>query len=73
MCRQFFRSRRKEKDLFMQEQRRDFLKITAAGAAGLALARAKRAFAAWPSTGTLAVNPTISNMRVVGCVDTKMM
>ena len=57
----------------MQKQRRDFLKITAAGAAGLALARANRAFAAWPSTGTLAVNPTISNMRVVGCVDTKMM
>ena len=57
----------------MQEQRRDFLKITAAGAAGLALARVNRAFAAWPSTGTLAVNPTISNMRVVGCVDTKMM
>jgi hypothetical protein len=73
MCRQFFRSRRKEKDLFMQKQRRDFLKITAAGAAGLALARANRAFAAWPSTGTLAVNSTISNMRVVGCVDTKMM
>jgi hypothetical protein len=73
MCRQFFRSRRKEKDRFMQEQRRDFLKITAAGAAGLALARVNRAFAAWPSTGTLAVNPTISNMRVVGCVDTKMM
>jgi hypothetical protein len=57
----------------MQKQRRAFLKITAAGAAGLALARANRAFAAWPSTGTLAVNPTISNMRVVGCVDTKMM
>jgi hypothetical protein len=57
----------------MQKQRRDFLKITAAGAAGLALTRADRAFAAWPSTGTLAVNPTISNMRVVGCVDTKMM
>jgi hypothetical protein len=57
----------------MQKQRRDFLKISAAGAAGLALARADRAFAAWPSTGTLAVNPTISNMRVVGCVDTKMM
>jgi hypothetical protein len=62
-----------EKDLFMQKQRRDFLKISAAGAAGLALARADRAFAAWPSTGTLAVNPTISNMRVVGCYDTKMM
>jgi hypothetical protein len=57
----------------MQKQRRDFLKITAAGAAGLALARTNRAFAAWPSTGTLAVNPNISNMRVVACYDTKMM
>jgi len=56
----------------MEKLRRDFLKITAAGAAGLALARADKAFAAWPSTGTLAVNPTISNMRVVGCVDPKM-
>jgi len=57
----------------MQKQRRDFLKIAAAGAAGLALARADRVFAAWPSTGSLAVNPTISNMRVVACVDPKMM
>ena len=57
----------------MQNQRRDFLKITAAGAAGLALARADRALAAWPGTGTLAVNPNISNMRVVACVDTKML
>jgi len=57
----------------MQKQRRDFLKITAAGAAGLALARADRAFAAWPSSGSLAVNPTISNMRVVACVDAKML
>ena len=57
----------------MQKQRRDFLKITAAGAAGLALTRADRAFAAWPGTGTMAVNPNISNMRVVGCYDTKMM
>ena len=57
----------------MQEQRRDFLKITAVGAAGLALARADKVFAAWPTTGTLAVNPTISNMRVVSCYDTKMM
>ena len=56
----------------MQKQRRDFLKITAAGAAGLAIARADKAFAAWPSTGTLAVNPNISNMRVVSCVDTTM-
>ncbi len=58
----------------MQKQRRDFLKIAAAGAAGLALARrANRAFAAWPSTGTLAVNPTIDNMRVVACYDPQMM
>ena len=57
----------------MQRQRRDFLKITAAGAAGLALTRADRAFAAWPGSGTLAVNPTISNMRVVACYDTTML
>jgi hypothetical protein len=58
----------------MQKQRRDFLKITAAGAAGLALTRrAERAFAAWPSTGSLAVNPTIDNMRVVACYDPQMM
>ena len=57
----------------MQKQRRDFLKLTAAGAAGLALTRTDTAFAAWPATGTLAVNPNISNMRVVGCYDTKMM
>lgn len=57
----------------MQNQRRDFLKITAAGAAGLALARADRVFAAWPTTGTLAVNSAIDNMRVVACYDTKMM
>jgi hypothetical protein len=56
----------------MQKQRRDFLKIAAAGAAGLALTRADKAFAAWPGTGTLAVNPNISNMRVVSCVDTTM-
>jgi hypothetical protein len=62
-----------KKEIFMQKQRRDFLKITAAGAAGLVFSRGDRAFAAWPSTGTLAVNPNISNMRVVGCVDTKMM
>jgi hypothetical protein len=58
----------------MQKQRRDFLKITAAGAAGLALARrADKAFAAWPGTGTLAVNPNIDNMRVVACQDSLMM
>jgi hypothetical protein len=58
----------------MQKQRRDFLRITAAGAAGLALARrADKAFAAWPGTGTLAVNPNIDNMRVVACQDSLMM
>jgi hypothetical protein len=57
----------------MQKPRREFLKITAASAAGLAIARADRAMAAWPGTGTLAVNPNISNLRVVACVDTKMM
>jgi hypothetical protein len=57
----------------MEKQRRDFLKITAAGAAGLALARANKAFAAWPSTGSMAVNPTIDNMRVVACYDPQMM
>jgi hypothetical protein len=57
----------------MQKQRRDFLKISAAGAAGLALVRTDRAHAAWPGTGTLAVNENISNMRVVSCVDTQMM
>jgi hypothetical protein len=58
----------------MQKQRRDFLKITAASAAGLALARrADKAFAAWPGTGTLAVNPNIDNMRVVACQDSLMM
>jgi hypothetical protein len=57
----------------MEKQRRDFLKITAAGAAGLALARANKAFAAWPSTGSLAVNSTIDNMRVVACYDPQMM
>jgi len=57
----------------MEKQRRDFLKLTSGAVAGLALARADRALAAWPATGTLAVNPTISNMRVVSCYDTKMM
>ena len=61
-----------KKGTFMQKQRRDFLKIAAAGAAGLALTRADKAVAARPSTGTLAVNPNISNMRVVSCCDTTM-
>ena len=61
-----------KKELRMQKQRRNFLKMTAVGAAGLALARMDKAFAAWPATGRLAVNPTISNMRVVSCHDPKM-
>ena len=57
----------------MHQQRRDFLRMTAAGAAGLALVRADKAHAAWPGTGTLAINPDISNMRVVSCVDPQML
>ena len=57
----------------MEKQRRDFLKITAAGAAGLALSKADRAFAAWPGTGTMPVNSAIDNMRVVACYDPQMM
>lgn len=56
----------------MKEQRRDFLKLTAAGASGLALSKLNRAYAAWPSTGTQELNPTIANMRVVACVDPAM-
>ena len=54
--------------------RRDFLKMTAAGAAGLALARPGMASAAavWPATGALAINPNISNLRVVSCHDPLM-
>ena len=57
----------------MKKERRDFLKITTAGAAGLALTRSTPALAAWPSSGTMEINPAISNMRVVACVDTAMM
>jgi hypothetical protein len=57
----------------MQEQRRTFLKLAAAGVTGLALGRAKPARAAWPKTGTLAINPNISNMLVVGCKDETML
>jgi hypothetical protein len=56
----------------MKEQRRDFLKITTVGATGLALSRVSPAYAAWPSSGTTDLNPDISNMRVVACVDTAM-
>jgi hypothetical protein len=57
----------------MQKERRDFLKITAVGVTGLALARSRTASAAWPATGTLEINPDISNMRVVACVDKAML
>ena len=57
----------------MPTRRRTFLKVTTAGATGLILTRGGRAFAAWPTTGNLAVNPNISNLRVVGLVDTTMM
>ena len=57
----------------MQVRRRHFLKMTAVGATGLALGRARPAFAAWPASGTLDINPDISNLRVVACVDTAMM
>jgi hypothetical protein len=59
------------KDLVMQ-MRRDFFKITTAGATGLVLAKARKAFAEWPSSGSMAINPDISNMRVVACYDTGM-
>ena len=54
--------------------RRNFLKMTAAGAAGLALANANKVFAA-PAAWTtgMAINPNIDNMRVVSCHDTAMM
>ncbi len=57
----------------MQTRRRNFLKMTAAGAAGLAFGKPSKAFAAWPTTGTMNINSTINNMRVVACYDTRMM
>ncbi len=57
----------------MQAQRRDFLKMTAAGAAGLMAGKPGRALAAWPTTGNIPINATISNMRVVACYDPTMM
>jgi len=57
----------------MQTQRREFLKLTTAGAAGLALVKGKPAFAAWPASGKQEINPDISNMRVVACNDSTMM
>ncbi|MBN2576304.1 MAG: DUF362 domain-containing protein [Deltaproteobacteria bacterium] len=57
----------------MKKERRDFLKVTAAGATGLALGRARQAQAAWPTNGKMEINPDIGNMRVVGLTDPKMM
>ena len=57
----------------MKTQRRSVLKMAAAGAAGLALGKPNKAFAAWPATGAINVNSTISNMRVVACYDARMM
>ena len=56
--------------------RRDFLKMTAAGAAGLALLRPSSVHAdagtGWPSTGAITINPHINNLRVVSCHDPLM-
>jgi hypothetical protein len=57
----------------MKKERRDFLKLTTVGATGLVLTRPNFAWAAWPSSGKLELNPDISNMRVVACVDPAMM
>jgi hypothetical protein len=56
----------------MKRERRDFLKITAVGATGLVLTNTRVARAGWPSSGKIDINPNISNLRVVGCVDTTM-
>jgi len=56
----------------MQKQRRDFLKITAA-ARGIGACKSGQGVCGVAHHGNIAVNPTISNMRVVGCYDTKMM
>jgi hypothetical protein len=57
----------------MQKQRRDFLKLTTVGATSLLMGRASKARANWPSSGKLDINPTISNMLVVGCKDQAML
>ena len=47
--------------------------MTAAGAAGLALARPGAASAAWPATGVMAIDPAIEqDLRVVCCHDPLM-
>jgi hypothetical protein len=57
----------------MRKQRRDFLKLATVGSAGLVLLRGKHATAGWPASGNIAINPKISNMRVVACNDSAMM
>jgi hypothetical protein len=58
----------------MPIHRREFLKVATAGVTGLILSgRPTRAHGAWPASGTFPINPYISNMRVVACVDRSMM
>jgi hypothetical protein len=54
--------------------RRNFLKLTAGGVAGLSVAGIDKVFAA-PSAWTpkMAINPNIDNMRVISCYDTAML
>jgi hypothetical protein len=60
------------------ESRRNFLKISAVGAAGLAIAgTGKKAGAQsgspWPATGYMQINPNIDNCRVAYITDTSML
>jgi hypothetical protein len=61
-----------------RQNRREFLKMSAAGAAALSMGGllVKNAGAAtglaWPDTGALAINPEIDNLRVVVCNDPTM-
>jgi hypothetical protein len=60
------------------EGRRNFLKASAAGAAGIMIAGAhKKAHAQngspWPATGYMQINPDIDNCRVVFLTDTSML
>lgn len=61
-----------------KQNRRDFLKLSAAGAAAFSMGGflVKNAGAAtglaWPDTGSLAINPAIDNLRVVVCNDPSM-
>jgi hypothetical protein len=61
-----------------KQNRRDFLKLSVAGAAALSMdgLMIKNASAAtglaWPDTGALTINPAIDNLRVVACNDPTM-